>query len=197
MTAAAVALGVSTKYRSAGTVEFLVDEDSGRFYFLEVNTRLQVEHGITEARHDLYSLFFGGLDSSLADSDHLLAQLVRGVDIVKAQLELQVPKLSTLSPSELLAKLGSSKSQGWSIEVRLNGEDPARNFEPSPGLIGNVTFPETHNDGVSAVRVDSWIESGTEVSPHYDSLLGKMMVHAPSRDEAIAKMSKGEILIRP
>lgn len=151
---AAVSLAKAAKYRSAGTVEFLVDEGSGKFYFLEVNTRLQVEHGITELVHG-------------------------GVDLVEWMLRLQVPGLEPLVLEDL--KL---KSSGHSIEVRLNGEDPAKDFRPSPGILGEVSFPEESD----SVRVDTWVSAGTEISPYYDSLLGKLMVFAPTRKEAIEKM---------
>jgi urea carboxylase len=68
--------------------------------------------------------------------------------------------------------------------VRINGEDPAKDFQPAPGLLGEVAFPQD----VDGVRVDTWVEAGTEISPYYDSLLGKLMVHAPTRAAAIAKM---------
>ncbi|KAG2494459.1 hypothetical protein HYH03_007511 [Edaphochlamys debaryana] len=164
LTGAAVALGAASRYRSAGTVEFLVDEDDRKFYFLEVNTRLQVEHGITELAHG-------------------------GIDIVEAQLRLQLPGMAPSGgPQALLASLAAAPAKGCSIEVRINGEDPAHDFAPCPGLLGRVAFPDPAAfDGT--VRVDSWVETGTEVSPHYDSLLAKLMVWAPTREEAVEKMA--------
>lgn len=176
LTGAAVALGQASKYRSAGTVEFLVDEDTKEFFFLEVNTRLQVEHGITELVHG-------------------------GIDIVQAQLELQVPSLTPAGgPQAVLAALAAAPRGGHSIEVRINGEDPAHGFQPCPGLLGHVHFPpcsdkpapgdgDGNGNGKPVVRVDSWVETGTEVSPHYDSLLAKLMVWAPTREEAIETMA--------
>ncbi|GIL54638.1 hypothetical protein Vafri_10369 [Volvox africanus] len=162
LTSAAVALGAASQYRSAGTVEFLVDEDSRRFYFLEVNTRLQVEHGITEMAHG-------------------------NIDIVEAQLRLQLPGLTPEGgAAALLQSLAAAPAVGCAIEVRINGEDPAHDFSPCPGLLGYVAFPTAED--VEGVRVDSWVETGTEVSPHYDSLLAKLMVWAPTRQEAVAKM---------
>ena len=111
LVAAATRLGAAARYRSAGTVEFIFDEDEGRFYFLEVNTRLQVEHGITELVHG-------------------------GVDLVEWMLRLQVPGLAPLD----LASLTVERS-GHAIELRLNGEDPARDFQPCPGTLGEVHFP--------------------------------------------------------
>ncbi|GLC49765.1 hypothetical protein PLESTB_000289100 [Pleodorina starrii] len=167
LTSAAVALGTASRYRSAGTVEFLVDEDSRRFYFLEVNTRLQVEHGITELAHG-------------------------GIDIVEAQLRLQLTGLQPPGgPAELLGSLAAAPAAGCAIEVRINGEDPAHDFSPCPGLLGRVAFPAPEEvEGAGEVRVDSWVETGTEVSPHYDSLMAKLMVWAPTREEAVAKMAR-------
>eukprot|EP00878_Enallax_costatus_P006672 GHUV01006994.1.p1 GENE.GHUV01006994.1~~GHUV01006994.1.p1 ORF type:complete len:992 (+),score=332.89 GHUV01006994.1:1132-4107(+) len=157
LAAAAVRLGAAAHYRSAGTVEFLVDEDTKKFYFLEVNTRLQVEHGITE--------------------------MVNGnVDIVEWMLRLQLPQF--LAPLDLTTC--TTERSGWSIEVRINGENPAKDFQPCPGTLGEVKFP-TELDGV---RVDSWIEAGTEISPYYDSLLAKLMVYAPTRELAVKKMKQ-------
>lgn len=137
LTGAAVALGKASNYRSAGTVEFLVDEATRKFYFLEVNTRLQVEHGITELTHG-------------------------SIDIVEAQLRLQLPPLQTegKEPAGLMAMLSSMPVKGHCIEVRINGEDPAHDFAPAPGLLGHVSFPHD----MPGVRVDTWVETGTEVS---------------------------------
>jgi urea carboxylase len=147
LTAAAVRLGSASKYRSAGTVEFIFDEDNRKFYFLEVNTRLQVEHGITELIHG-------------------------GVDLVEWMLRLQIPGLEPLDLDTLTVERA-----GHSIEVRINGENPAKDFQPCPGVLGEVSFP----DDMDGVRVDTWVEAGSEVSPYYDSLLGKLMVYAPTR----------------
>jgi urea carboxylase len=148
--AAAVKLGEAVGYRSAGTVEFVYDVRAGQFYFLEVNTRLQVEHGITE--------------------------LVTGLDLVEWMLMVaagQPPALASYRHSPT----------GSSIQVRIYAEDPGRNFRPSSGLLTQVYFP-------SEVRCDHWIEAGTVVSPFYDPLVAKLMVHAPTRGEAIAKMQE-------
>ncbi|CAK0782570.1 hypothetical protein CVIRNUC_005782 [Coccomyxa viridis] len=152
LVAAARRLGTAAQYRSAGTIEFLVDQDTAKFYFLEVNTRLQVEHGITE--------------------------MVSGLDLVNWQLQLQVPGLT---PPDLSSRAAYTPS-GWAIEVRINAEDPFRGFAPSSGILGEVHWPP-------GVRVDTWVESGTDVTPFYDSLLGKLMVHGSSRADAATKMS--------
>jgi len=146
---AAVRLAKAVKYTNIGTVEFLVDKD-GKFYFIEMNTRIQVEHPITEA--------------------------VTGIDLVKEQLNITYG-------SELSFKQYGVKIKGHAIECRINAEDVLNNFRPSPGIINNIVFP-----GGNGVRVDSHIYNGYEVPPFYDSLLAKLIVHAPTRREAIRKM---------
>jgi len=148
---AAVALGKSVDYRSAGTVEFVYDVDSEQFYFLEVNTRLQVEHPVTEA--------------------------VTGVDLVEWMV-----RTAAGHPPDLSA-YRSIQPKGHAIEVRVYAEDPAREFKPSAGLLTQVEFPDD-------VRVDSWIERGTEVSPFYDPMLAKLIVHGADRPAAIAALSR-------
>ncbi|MEP7244617.1 MAG: 5-oxoprolinase/urea amidolyase family protein, partial [Gammaproteobacteria bacterium] len=147
---AAVRLGQAVGYRSAGTVEFVFDVQTGEFYFLEVNTRLQVEHGVTEE--------------------------VTGTDLVEWMV-----RVAAGEPPDLAAY--RHQPQGHSIQVRLYAEDPARNFRPSSGLLSQVTLP-------ADVRVDSWIEPGTEVSSFYDPLLAKIITHAPTRAEAVTKMEQ-------
>ncbi len=142
---AAVVLGKSVGYRSAGTVEFVFDTDRREFYFLEVNTRLQVEHGVTEC--------------------------VMGIDLVEWMI-----RTAAGQPPDLDSFRGRA-GQGHSIQVRVYAEDPAREFRPSSGLLTEVVLPE--------VRVDTWIECGTEVSPFYDPLLAKLIVHGADRPEAL------------
>lgn len=144
--ASAVRLGESVAYRSAGTVEYVLDAQTGAFYFLEVNTRLQVEHGVTEQ--------------------------VTGVDLVAWMVRL--------ARGEAWA-LQAPVPQGASIQVRLYAEDPARNFQPCAGLLTEVAFP-------ADARVDGWVETGTEVPPHYDPMLAKLIVTAPTRAEAVQKL---------
>ncbi len=148
--AAAVKLGESVNYRSAGTVEFIYDADRDDFFFLEVNTRLQVEHGITE--------------------------MVTGLDIVEWMARLALDEdweMPATSPTP----------QGCAIQARVYAEDPNHNFRPSCGLLTEASFPEW-------ARSDRWIEPGTEVSPFYDPLLAKVMVHAADRDAAVAKIEQ-------
>jgi len=146
--ATAVRLAQAVNYRSAGTVEFVYDADTGQFYFLEVNTRLQVEHGVTE-------------------------QVCR-VDLVEWMVRLasgDLPPLPTLVPTPT----------GASIQVRLYAEDPARQFQPSAGLLTEVVFP-------TDARVDSWVERGTDVPAWYDPMLAKIIVTADTREQALLAM---------
>lgn len=142
------ALLSSVCYRSAGTVEFLYDPDRQVATFLEVNTRLQVEHGVTE--------------------------LVYGVDLVKWMLELaagELPALATLTNE--LTPTGSA------IEARVCAEDPSHDFRPTPGTLSVVEFPHRQN-----VRIDTWLRSGSNVSPRYDSLIAKLLAYGETREEA-------------
>lgn len=145
----AVRLAKAVKYRSAGTVEFVYDVDSTQFYFLEVNTRLQVEHCVTEE--------------------------VTGVDLVEWMVQLasgDLPELQTLSVNP----------QGSAIQARLYAEDPNKNFQPSSGILTRVNFPKD-------ARVDTWIETSTEISAFYDPLLAKIIVNGDNRNSAISKLS--------
>ncbi|MCU1456063.1 MAG: urea carboxylase, partial [Actinomycetia bacterium] len=135
-------------YRSAGTVEFVLDADSGEFAFLEVNTRLQVEHGVTEA--------------------------VTGVDLVEWMVRLAGGDARPMRDYEHAPK-------GHSIEVRVYAEDPVRDFRPSSGVVTEATWPHD-------VRVDTWVRTGTEVSPYYDPLLGKIVTHGVDRAAAVRSM---------
>jgi urea carboxylase len=148
--AAAIKLAKAVGYRSAGTVEFVYDSEAERFYFLEVNTRLQVEHGVTEQ--------------------------VWGVDLVRWMIELAA---GTLPPLAELAK-GLTPS-GHAIQARLYAEDPGRDFQPCPGLLTAVAFPEA--DG-KRLRIDTWVEAGCEIPPYFDPMIAKLIAWAPSRIEA-------------
>ncbi|MDB6101524.1 MAG: urea carboxylase, partial [Gammaproteobacteria bacterium] len=147
---AAIRLGQAVGYRSAGTVEFVYDISTGEFYFLEVNTRLQVEHGVTEA--------------------------VMGVDLVEWMIRVaagEPPALAAYRPA----------ARGHAIQARLYAEDPSRNFRPSSGPLSFVTMP-------TDVRVDTWIETGSEVSSFYDPLLAKIIVHGLTRESALTQLDE-------
>jgi acetyl-CoA carboxylase biotin carboxylase subunit len=146
--AAAVLAGQAVGYRNAGTVECLLDPAAGDFFFLEMNTRLQVEHPVTEA--------------------------VYGVDLVEEQLRVASGLAPTFDPDRLVAR-------GHAIELRINAEDPKR-FLPGPGVV--KTWVEPTGDGV---RVDSGYAAGTTVTPFYDSLMAKLIVHGADRADALAK----------
>ncbi|GGJ87282.1 urea carboxylase [Pseudomonas matsuisoli] len=146
--AAAIQLGESVNYRSAGTVEFIYDAARDDFYFLEVNTRLQVEHPVTE--------------------------MVTGLDLIECML--RVAAGDALDWNAL-----NRAPQGAAIEVRIYAEDPLKNFQPSPGVLTEVRFPDD-------VRVDGWVSTGSEVSAFYDPMIAKLIVHGADRNDAIAKM---------
>jgi urea carboxylase len=148
--AAAVKLGESVQYRSAGTVEFIYDRLRDEFYFLEVNTRLQVEHPVTEA--------------------------VTGLDLIECMLRVAANEPIDWSSLQRVP-------QGAAIEVRLYAEDPLKQFQPSPGVLTEVRFPED-------VRVDGWVSTGTEVSAYYDPMLAKLIVHGEDRNQAIDKLQR-------
>jgi acetyl-CoA/propionyl-CoA carboxylase biotin carboxyl carrier protein len=152
---AAVAVADACGYVNAGTVEFLVDED-GRFYFLEINARLQVEHTITEE--------------------------VTGIDLVEAQLRIASGEELGFGPRDL-APGGRFHPRGHAIECRINAEDPARKFLPGPGRIER--YKEPSGDGI---RVDSGFGEGDDVPRAYDSLIAKLVVWAPNREEARLRM---------
>ncbi len=154
--AAAIKLAKAVSYRSAGTVEFVYDSEAERFYFLEVNTRLQVEHGVTEQ--------------------------VWGVDLVRWMIELAAGDLPPLGE---LAK--ALKPSGHAIQARLYAEDPGRDFQPSPGLLTAVQFPEA--DG-KALRIDTWVEAGCEIPPYFDPMIAKLITWAPTREQASAALDK-------
>lgn len=155
---AAVKAAKAVGYTNAGTVEFLL-EKSEKFYFMEMNTRIQVEHPVTE--------------------------WVTGLDLIKEQIRIA-------SGLPLRIKQEDVCLTGHAIECRINAEDPKKNFRPSPGEITELHFP-----GGKGIRIDSAIYSGYTVPAFYDSMLAKLIVHADTREEAIAKMRSalGEVII--
>lgn len=144
----AVRLGESVQYQSAGTVEYVYDAAADQFYFLEVNTRLQVEHGVTE--------------------------MVTGIDLVEWMILLGANALPSLESFNI-------QPQGTSIQARVYAENPAKDFQPSSGLLSAVEFPET-------ARIETWVAAGCEVSAFYDPMLAKIIVHAADRDQAIDRL---------
>lgn len=147
----AVLLAKSVKYTGVGTIEFLVDEDRN-FYFMEMNTRIQVEHPVTEA--------------------------ITGINLIREQILVAAGEPLELSQNRIQFK-------GHAIECRINAEDPRHNFRPTPGTIESLILPGGHG-----VRVDTAIYQGYSIPSEYDSLLAKVIVHAPTRAEAIARMRR-------
>ncbi|MGT2800422.1 acetyl-CoA carboxylase biotin carboxylase subunit [Streptococcus marmotae] len=150
---AAVRAAQSVGYENAGTIEFLLDEASGQFYFMEMNTRVQVEHPVTE--------------------------FVTGIDIVKEQIRIAAGQELSVIQDEI-------RIQGHAIECRINAENPAFNFAPSPGKISNLYLPS----GGVGVRVDSAVYPGYTIPPYYDSMIAKVIVHGGNRFEALMKMQR-------
>ena len=148
---AGVRLAKHVNYAGAGTLEFIVDRD-GNFYFMEMNTRIQVEHCVSE--------------------------MISGLDFVRLQLLVAAGEGLTLTQDDIVLR-------GHSIECRLNAEDPDKDFRPAAGKIEEVYFP-----GGPGVRVDSHVYEGYAIPPHYDSLIGKLIVWSETRDQAIARMKR-------
>ena len=144
----AMRLAQAVNYQSAGTVEYIFDASRGEFYFLEVNTRLQVEHGVTEE--------------------------VTGIDLVEWMVRQAAGDMPPLDSFDI-------KPRGTAIQVRVYAENPAKDFQPCCGVLTAAEFP-------SAVRVETWVQRGIEVSPFYDPLLAKIIVHAAEREQVIAKL---------
>lgn len=155
---AAVRFAQRLSYRSAGTVEFLVDRERDAFHFLEMNARIQVEHPVTEA--------------------------VTGVDLIAEQIAIADGEGLRFAQSDI-------RRRGCAIECRVNAEDTADNFRPSPGLVRDVTWPSQEG-----IRVDTHIESGSRVPPFYDSLLAKIIAHAPDRASAVASLRRAIAAVR-
>jgi propionyl-CoA carboxylase alpha chain len=155
----AVQLAKAVKYQSAGTVEFVVGKDQS-FYFLEMNTRLQVEHPVTEA--------------------------ITGLDLVEMMIRVAAGEKLPIEQKDV-------KRNGWSIECRINAEDPFRNFLPSTGRLVRFQTPKQtmfqgNTTDLYGVRVDTGVQDGGEIPMFYDSMIAKLIVHGKDRNEAIAKM---------
>ncbi|WP_214701867.1 MULTISPECIES: acetyl-CoA carboxylase biotin carboxylase subunit [unclassified Exiguobacterium] len=147
---AAVKAAKAIQYSGAGTIEFIYVPESNEFYFMEMNTRIQVEHPVTE--------------------------MITGFDLVQAQLEVALGHPLAISQEDITFS-------GHSIECRINAEDPFMDFRPMAGKIDQYIVP-----GGMGVRVDSGLYAGAMIPPFYDSMVAKLIVHAPTRDEAILKM---------
>jgi propionyl-CoA carboxylase alpha chain len=151
MGAQACALARAVDYQSAGTVEFIVDRDRN-FYFLEMNTRLQVEHPVTE--------------------------MVTGLDLVELMFRIAAGEPLPLAQKDV-------RTDGWSIEARVYAEDPSRNFLPAIGRLARYRLPDTAG---GAVRIDTGVGEGSEISMFYDPMIAKLVTHGPDRAAAIARM---------
>lgn len=146
----AVRLTRAVGYSGAGTIEYLYDDDSDQFYFIEMNTRIQVEHPVTE--------------------------MITGIDLVAEMLRIAGGEPLRLRQSDIVVR-------GHSIEVRLNAEDPSRDFAPFPGTVSTLRVP-----GGPGVRFETMLYAGYTVPPFYDSLLAKLVVHAETREAAIIRL---------
>ncbi|PFJ14941.1 acetyl-CoA carboxylase biotin carboxylase subunit [Bacillus cereus] len=149
---AAVKAAVAVDYTGAGTVEFIYEYKTKSFYFMEMNTRIQVEHPVTE--------------------------MVTGMDLIKEQIRIASGEKLSLQQEEV-------QFNGWAIECRINAENPAKKFMPSPGKVEMYLPP-----GGFGIRVDSAVYPGYSIPPFYDSMVAKLIVHGKTREEAIAKMKR-------
>jgi len=152
MGAAAVKAAQACNYEGAGTIEFIYDYQADKFYFMEMNTRIQVEHPVTE--------------------------MITGVDLVQQQLKIASGQALPFSQEDI-------KINGWAIECRINAENAYKNFMPSAGTVDTYITP-----GGYGVRIDSAVYAGYTIPPYYDSMVAKLIVHANTREEAIAKMNR-------
>ena len=150
--ASAVALAEAVNYRGAGTIEYLYDDITGHFYFIEMNTRIQVEHPVTE--------------------------MITGIDLVRAMIRIAGGESLPFHQDEL-------RMTGHAIEVRINAEDPAKNFMPGPGTVTSLRVP-----GGPGTRFDTLLYQGYRVPPFYDSLLGKLIVWDETRGAAIERLKR-------
>ncbi|KAF8970910.1 urea carboxylase [Flammula alnicola] len=166
-----VNLARSIKYGSAGTVEFLVDDETANFYFLEMNTRIQVEHPVTEETHP-------GLDIVELMIKQGIAQISNKGGLTSGSLEMQQKTYNELY------RRGELEGKSHCIEGRIYSENPYEGFVPSPGLLQHVSFDKSK---ASWLRLDTWIDTGMTITPYFDPLLAKVIVTGASRDEAISR----------
>jgi len=149
---AAIKAAEAVDYVGAGTIEFIFDRSTKQFYFMEMNTRIQVEHPVTE--------------------------MVTGVDLIKEQIRIANNEPLSIKQAEI-------EFNGWSIECRINAENPFKQFMPSPGKIEMYLPP-----GGLGIRVDSSVYSGYTIPPHYDSMIAKLITYGSTREEAIRRMKR-------
>ena len=161
MGSTAISLAESVNYGSAGTIEYIVDDRTGDFFFLEMNTRLQVEHGITELCYniDLVELMLRQADAELAGKGGISAQALKAMQ--------------------------PSRPNGTAIECRVYAENPVRDYAPCPGTLQLVEWAEPQGS-----RIDTWVHTGTIISSNYDPLLAKVMYHSPNREKTVQGMLK-------
>jgi len=152
MGAAAVKAAQACDYEGAGTIEFIYDYQADKFYFMEMNTRIQVEHPVTE--------------------------MISGLDLVQQQLKIASGEKLPFTQDDI-------QINGWAIECRINAENAYKNFMPSAGTVDTYVTP-----GGYGVRIDSAVYAGYTIPPYYDSMVAKLIVHANTREEAIAKMNR-------
>ncbi|MBI6864393.1 acetyl-CoA carboxylase biotin carboxylase subunit [Lysinibacillus fusiformis] len=152
MGAAAVKAAQACDYEGAGTIEFIYDYQEDKFYFMEMNTRIQVEHPVTE--------------------------MISGVDLVQQQLKIASGEKLPFTQDDI-------QLNGWAIECRINAENAYKNFMPSAGTVDTYVTP-----GGYGIRIDSAVYAGYTIPPYYDSMVAKLIVHANTREEAIAKMNR-------
>ncbi|MFY3793163.1 acetyl-CoA carboxylase biotin carboxylase subunit [Ureibacillus sp. MALMAid1270] len=159
MGAAAVKAAEACNYEGAGTIEFIYDYQADKFYFMEMNTRIQVEHPVTE--------------------------MITGIDLVQQQLKIASGEKLPFAQEDI-------KINGWAIECRINAENAYKNFMPSAGTVETYITP-----GGYGVRIDSAVYAGYTIPPFYDSMVAKLIVHADTREEAIARMNRalGEFVV--
>ena len=176
MCAAAVRLCELIQYRSAGTVEFLVDDSTAEFYFLELNSRIQVEHAVVRLE-----------GSSVRSRTSILTLLVPQTEMVRPGLDLVGLMINlglshdddSTSPFELPNQDKVARPQGHAIEARIYAEIPHLEFKPAPGLLQEVKWPEADH-----IRLDTWVETGTTISAFYDPMIAKLITYGADRDEA-------------
>ncbi|KAJ7500978.1 allophanate hydrolase subunit 2-domain-containing protein [Mycena galericulata] len=172
MCEAATRIASFVKYGSAGTVEFLVDNETSEFFFLEMNTRIQVEHPITEAVYPTLDLVKMMIQQGVAEA-------AGSPGLASTSVEMQQTTYDSLLEN------GRNLGSGYSIEVRIYAENPAEEFRPCPGVLQHVNIPNREHNWL---RVESWISTGTTITPFFDPLLCKIVVSAPNRIEAIYRL---------